>query len=201
MPGNAGDRWTECGRCLTVRFSAPTSCSSAPELWEGLQRLEQVGDAPRAAREPRCHAAQDVLRLLVRAFAFGGPGMVDGIPLSRGDSEVECRRYHQDELGQPVRVSDLAAFQAEAARLDVGEHRLYAPAPRVVKRGEIATRRHPFNQGEQFPKLNKAIGAERIHINLVAYKYSDSADVYILRKYFLLSLKRPASFLMAHTAL
>jgi len=46
--------------------SAPISCWNAPKLWDGLKGLEQVGDAPQTAREPRRHAAQDVLRLLFR---------------------------------------------------------------------------------------------------------------------------------------
>src|SRR3954454_19365682 len=46
--------------------SPPISCCGTPELREGLKCLEYVSDAPQAAREPRCHAAQDVFRLLIR---------------------------------------------------------------------------------------------------------------------------------------
>src|SRR4051794_3802486 len=88
--------------------SPPISCCGTPELREGLKCLEYVSDAPQAAREPRCHAAQDVFRLLIRASAFSGRGMVEGIPLTGGDGEVERERHDQDEPGQPVRVSDLA---------------------------------------------------------------------------------------------
>ena len=63
--------------------------------------------------------------------------MVDSIPLSGGHGEVECQRHDQDEPGQPVREADLAVFQAEATRFEVGEHRLDAPAPGVVERGKI----------------------------------------------------------------
>ena len=107
-------------------------------MWDGLKGLEQVGDAPQTAGEPRCHAAQDVLRPLFRAFAFGGRGMVDRIPLPSGDGEVERQRHDQDEPGQAVRVADLAVLETEAAGLEVGEHRLDAPAPCVVERGEVA---------------------------------------------------------------
>ena len=123
---------------LGMTNSPPTSCWDAPELWDGLKGLEQVGDAPQTAREPRRHAAQDVLRLLFRVSAFSGRGVVGGVPLSRGHGEVERQRHDQDQPGQPVRVADLAVFQAEAAGLEVGEHRLDAPAPRVVERGEVA---------------------------------------------------------------
>src|SRR4051812_9572373 len=72
-----------------IQSSPPISCCGTPELREGLQCLEQVGDAPQAAGEPGCHAAQDTLGLLVRASAFSGRGMVEGIPLAGGDGEVE----------------------------------------------------------------------------------------------------------------
>jgi len=107
-------------------FLTPISCGSTPELRNGLKCLEQVGDAPQAAGEPRRHAAQDVLRSLLRVFAFGGRGMVDGIPLSGGDGEVERECHDQDQPGQPVWISDLAVFEAEAARFEVREHRLDA---------------------------------------------------------------------------
>src|SRR3954447_7738777 len=117
--------------------SPPISCCGTPELREGLKCLEYVSDAPQAAREPRCHAAQDVFRLLIRASAFSGRGMVAGIPLAGGDGEVERERHDQDEPGQPVRVSDLAVLEAEAMGLEVREHRFDAPAPGVIERGEI----------------------------------------------------------------
>src|SRR3954466_3833516 len=79
--------------------SPPISCCGTPELREGLKCLEYVSDAPQAAREPRCHAAQDVFRLLIRASAFSGRGMVEGIPLTGGDGEVERERHDQDEPG------------------------------------------------------------------------------------------------------
>src|SRR4051794_26931118 len=121
----------------TQPASPPISCCGTPELREGLKCLEYVSDAPQAAREPRCHAAQDVFRLLIRAFAFSGRGMVEGIPLTGGDGEVERERHDQDEPGQPVRVSDLAVLEAEATGLEVREHRFDAPAPCVIERGEI----------------------------------------------------------------
>ena len=42
---------------VAEKTSPPISCCGTPELREGLQRLEQVGDAPQAAGEPGCHAA------------------------------------------------------------------------------------------------------------------------------------------------
>ncbi len=90
--------------------STPISFWNTPKLWDGLQCLKQVGDAPQAAREPRRHAAQDVLWLLFRPPAFGGCGVVNGIPLSGGHGEVERQRHDQDEPGQPVRVADLAVL-------------------------------------------------------------------------------------------
>src|SRR4051812_41829228 len=101
-------------RLERTAVSPPISCCGTPELREGLKCLEYVSDAPQAAREPRCHAAQDVFRLLIRASAFSGRGMVEGIPLTGGDGEVERERHDQDEPGQPVRVSDLAVLEAEA---------------------------------------------------------------------------------------
>src|SRR5829696_835280 len=112
-----------------ITTSPPISCCGTPELREGLQCLEQVGDAPQAAGEPGCHAAQDTLGLLVRASAFSGRGMVEGIPLAGGDGEVERECHDQDQPGQPVRVSDLAVLEAEATGFEVREHRLDAPTP------------------------------------------------------------------------
>jgi hypothetical protein len=136
------DSWSRIrrviGKAEWTEGSAPISCGSTPELRDGLKCLEQVGDAPQAAGEPRRHAAQDVLRSLLRVFAFGGRGVVDGIPLSGGDGEVERERHDQDQPGQPVWISDLAVFEAEAARFEVREHRLDAPPPSIVKRAEIA---------------------------------------------------------------
>jgi len=126
------------GRKSSASQPQHISCGNAPELRVGLKCLEQVGDAPWAAGEPQHHAAQYVLRPLLRALAFGRRGMVDDIPLSGGHGEVERERHDQDEPGQPVWVPDLAVFEAEAARFEVGEHRLDAPAPGIVKCGEIA---------------------------------------------------------------
>src|SRR3982750_3934990 len=64
--------------------------------------------------------------------------MVEGIPLAGGDGEVERECHDQDQPGQPVRVSDLAVLEAEATGFEVREHRLDAPTPGVVERGEIA---------------------------------------------------------------
>src|SRR3954453_12098694 len=97
--------WAKCypgakvqGRTgLNHCVSPPISCCGTPELREGLQCLEQVGDAPQAAGEPGCHAAQDTLGLLVRASAFSGRGMVEGIPLAGGDGEVERECHDQDQ--------------------------------------------------------------------------------------------------------
>src|SRR3954464_2563759 len=86
-------------RSKTPGISPPISCCGTPELREGLQCLEQVGDAPQAAGEPGCHAAQDTLGLLVRASAFSGRGMVEGIPLAGGDGEVERECHDQDQPG------------------------------------------------------------------------------------------------------
>src|SRR3954468_8649583 len=79
------------------------------------------------------HAAQDTLGLLVRASAFSGRGMVEGIPLAGGDGEIERECHDQDQPGQPVRVSDLAVLEAEATGFEVREHRLDAPTPGVVE--------------------------------------------------------------------
>src|ERR1700712_2530164 len=122
----------------TPATSAPISFWNTPKLWDGLKGLEQVCDTPQAAGEPRRHAAQDVLRSLLRALAFSRHGMVAPTPLSGGDGEVECQPHAQAEPGQPVRIADLAVFKAEAAGLEVREHRLDAPAPCVGKRGEVA---------------------------------------------------------------
>src|SRR4051794_23207116 len=51
----AGPR--KIARISRPEISPPISCCGTPELREGLQRLEQVGDAPQAAGEPGCHAA------------------------------------------------------------------------------------------------------------------------------------------------
>src|SRR4051812_7629303 len=81
--------------------SPPISCCGTPELREGLQCLEQVGDAPQAAGEPGCHAAQDTLGLLVQASAFSGRGMVEGIPLAGGSPALLVERK-QSESCDPV---------------------------------------------------------------------------------------------------
>src|SRR4051794_40521075 len=100
---------------LRAPISPPISCCGTPELREGLKCLEYVSDAPQAAREPRCHAAQDVFRLRSRESGFSGGGMVEGIPLSGGVAEGERERPDQDPPGRAVRVSDLAVLEAEAA--------------------------------------------------------------------------------------
>src|SRR4051812_17223471 len=64
--------------------------------------------------------------------------MVEGIPLAGGDGEVERECHDRDQPGQPVRVSDLAVLEAEATGFEVREHRLDAPTPGVVERGETA---------------------------------------------------------------
>src|SRR3954454_16377350 len=107
-------------------LSPPISCCGTPELREGLKCLEYVSDAPQAAREPRCHAAQDVFRLQIRASAFSRRGMVGATPVTGGAGGVEAERHAQVDPGQPVRVSDLAVLEADATGLEVREHRFDA---------------------------------------------------------------------------
>src|SRR5215207_4916356 len=94
-----GSKASHRARIFSLLPSPSISCCGTPELREGLQCLEQVGDAPQATGEPGCHAAQDTLGLLVRASAFSGRSIVEGIPLAGGDGEVERECHDQDQPG------------------------------------------------------------------------------------------------------
>ena len=48
------------------------------------------------------------------------------------------KRHHEDEAAEAVGIVDVRVLDAEPARLEVGEHRLDAPAVRIVEDREVA---------------------------------------------------------------
>ena len=70
--------------------------------------------------------------------------MLEAVPHAGGDGPVEGETEHQD---QPVGWFDLVVLQVEGARLQVGEHRLDAPAQTAIVRppraGRIGQRDDP----------------------------------------------------------
>ena len=64
--------------------------------------------------------------------------MVGLVPQTGRDGAVEGQCHDEHQTGEPVGVLDLRVLGAEAARLEVGEHRLDPPAPGTVQRGETA---------------------------------------------------------------
>jgi len=107
--------------------------------------LKQVGDAPQAAGEPRRHAAQDVLRLLARASAFGGLGFAHEYrPLEKKELVFVLQR-HWKKLGLEMAEDEFTDAQAIAAvvRITSGNfrllQRLFAQVERVMKINELSS--------------------------------------------------------------
>ena len=73
---------------------------------------------------------------------------MNGVPLAGGHRHVEGQGHDQDQLVEAVGVAELGILDAEAARFEVREHRLDAPASRILKSSQIAGfLRHGDNPG------------------------------------------------------
>ena len=59
---------------------------------------------------------------------------MNGVPLAGRHRDVESQGHDQDQAIEAVGVAELGVLNAEAARFEVGEHRLDAPAGRILKR-------------------------------------------------------------------
>lgn len=66
--------------------------------------------------------------------------MMEGIPLAGGDRPMEGQGHDEDQAIDAVGVADLRVLQTEAPRLEVGKHRLNAPALAVFQGFQVAGR-------------------------------------------------------------
>src|SRR3954447_2351972 len=69
-------------------------------------------------------------------FAWGR--VMNGIPLAGGHRDVECEGHDEDQAVEAVGVAQVSILHPEAARLEVREHRLDAPATSILKGSQIA---------------------------------------------------------------
>jgi hypothetical protein len=60
---------------------------------------------------------------------------MNGVPLAGGHRDVESQGHDED---QAVGVAELGVLDAEAARLEVREHRFDAPSGRILKGSQVA---------------------------------------------------------------
>jgi hypothetical protein len=63
---------------------------------------------------------------------------MNGVPLSRGHRHVEGQGHDEDQAIEAVGVAELGILNAEAARFEVREHRLDAPALRILKGPQLS---------------------------------------------------------------
>src|SRR3954468_15357544 len=92
-------------------------------------------------RSPRVN--QEVL---LRATFFGWSAglffargrVMNGVPLAGGHRDVEGQGHDQDQAVEAVGVAQLGVLDAEAAPLEVREHRLDAPTSRILKGSQVA---------------------------------------------------------------
>ena len=91
-------------------------------MWDGLKGLEQVCDAPQAAREPRRHiTVDDVTPILASLKAAGWPLFLEPeeVWYRAGTSETGVRQFLvQDPDGYLVRFSQ-SLGQRPAVKLDL----------------------------------------------------------------------------------
>src|SRR3954470_13636950 len=73
---------------------------------------------------------------------------MNGVPLSRRDRHVEGQGHDEDQAVEAVGVAELGLLDAEAARFEVREHRLDAPALRILKGPQVTGRFGAFRQRE-----------------------------------------------------
>src|SRR4051812_12303612 len=62
--------------------------------------------------------------------------MMSGVPLARGHRDVEG--HDEDQAVEAVGIAELSVLDAEAARFEVREHRLDAPATSILKGSQVA---------------------------------------------------------------
>ena len=63
---------------------------------------------------------------------------MNGVPLASGHRHIEGEGHDEDQAVEAVSVAELGILDAEAARFEVREHRLDAPALRILKGPQIA---------------------------------------------------------------
>ena len=70
---------------------------------------------------------------------------MNGVPLAGGHRDVEGQGHDQDQAVEAVGVAQLGVLDAEAARFEVREHRLDAPASGILERAQVS---RFFRQGD-----------------------------------------------------
>src|SRR5688572_24469989 len=113
-----------------------------PKLRQRQARLHQLDDAAEPSGEPGGSASGDFPRLIGGTF-FARGRVVNGVPLAGGHRDVEGH-----DKDQAVGVAELGILDAEAARLEVREHRLDAPALRILKGPQVTGRFGAFRSYE-----------------------------------------------------
>src|SRR3712207_447493 len=67
---------------------------------------------------------------------FARGRVMNGVPLASGHRDIEGP--DQDQAVETVGVAELGVLDAEAARLEVREHRLDAPAGGILKSAQVS---------------------------------------------------------------
>jgi hypothetical protein len=79
---------------------------------------------------------------------------MNGIPLAGGHRDVEGQGHDQDQAVEAIGVAELGVLDAEAARFEVREHRLDAPAISILKRAQVSRFfRHRDDPGLRVPRI------------------------------------------------
>ena len=63
---------------------------------------------------------------------------MNGVPLAGGHRHIEGQGHDEDQAVEAVGVAELGILDAEAARLEVREHRLDAPAGGILKSAQVS---------------------------------------------------------------
>ena len=63
---------------------------------------------------------------------------MNGVPLASGHRDVEGQGHDQDQAVEAIGVAELGVLDAEAARFEVREHRLDAPAISILESAQVA---------------------------------------------------------------
>src|SRR3954451_10097372 len=83
---------------------------------------------------------------------FARGRVMNGVPLACGHRHVEGQGHDEDQAVEAVGVAELSILNAEAARFEVREHRLDAPAISILKSAQVAGFfGHAMIQGSAWP--------------------------------------------------
>ena len=63
---------------------------------------------------------------------------MNGVPLACGHRHIEGEGHDEDQAVEAVGIAELGILDAEAARFEVREHRLDAPAISILKSAQVA---------------------------------------------------------------